>query len=140
MQGSYTFRAKAAMAVLAVLALASNLRFLIDAAGQYLSPNRVITDIRLFAPRYAEMRKDLAPGEVVGYLTDVPDPRATSAIAEYNVTQYALAPVIVQYSNDADKLVTNFHKPPSPSLYESHGFRLVKDYGNGAMLLARTKR
>ncbi len=77
------------------------------------------------------MKKALPVRGVVGY---VEDPDETTDDGAYYLTQYALAPLIVDHSPNHPLVVGNFSKlsgaPPPVKL------RVLKDFGNGVFLFA----
>jgi hypothetical protein len=93
-----------------------------------------------YEDRFAGIKKKLAGHAVVSYITDVPPEKLnynSPEIAEYYLTQYALAPVLVDMAEDHPLAVGNFHRPPSREVLAEKRMRLIEDYGNGVMLLER---
>ncbi|HTT23600.1 MAG TPA: hypothetical protein VMG82_32025 [Candidatus Sulfotelmatobacter sp.] len=80
--------------------------------------------------RFAELKPHLPAKGIVGYLGEPGD----SAIPDYYLTQYALAPLVVDFSPSHTIVVGNF--PFSPPLQLPENLRLVRDFGNGVMLFA----
>jgi hypothetical protein len=80
--------------------------------------------------RFAELKAHLPAHGVVGYIGETGD----SATPDYYLTQYALAPLVVDLSPNHATVVGNF--PSSPPAQIPQNLRLVKDFGNGVMLLA----
>jgi hypothetical protein len=84
---------------------------------------------KLSDERFAALKSELPPRGVVGYMGDSGD----SATSDYYLTQYALAPVIVDRSTNHELVVGNFPNgrlPQFPSTLE-----VAKDFGNGVVLL-----
>src|SRR5579872_2647522 len=109
-------------------------------AGSILSSFRVLHDARLLNfstrdgverlsdRRFAALKSSLPTVGAIGYIEEPTDP----AIPYYYLTQYALAPVVVEKSTNHKLVVGNFptlQHPPVPP-----GLRLVKDFGNGVLL------
>jgi hypothetical protein len=67
---------------------------------------------------------------VIGYIGETGD----SATPDYYLTQYALAPLIVDRSAKHTLVVGNF--PSSPPSGIPQDLRLVEDFGQGVMLFA----
>lgn len=80
--------------------------------------------------RFAELKAHLPANGVVGYIGEIGD----SATPDYYLTQYALAPLVVDLSPNHATVVGNF--PFSPASQIPQNLRLVKDFGNGVMLLS----
>ncbi|MBU2251947.1 MAG: hypothetical protein KKI04_00680 [Proteobacteria bacterium] len=90
-----------------------------------------------------------ASGEV-GYATTVENDRIFAAekafqnveyLAQYVLTQYTLAPVIVRNSPEFPLVVGNFlDGPPSPGFLEKHGLAPLRDFGDGLVLYRRDRK
>lgn len=84
---------------------------------------------KLSDERFAALKTELPPRGVVGYLGD----SGESATSDYYLTQYALAPLVVDRSTNHELVVGNFPNgrlPQFPSRLE-----VAKDFGNGVVLL-----
>lgn len=79
--------------------------------------------------RFAALREALPKHGVVGYIGASGD-----SLGYYYLTQYALAPVVVDRSPHHAIVIGNFPKSSRPELPEN--LTLVKDFGNGVLLLA----
>lgn len=130
----YPGRAFIAILGLTGIALASNIALLIDAAS---TPRSI--DPAAFEARYSGIAKDLPKNSVIGYLTDA-EPNATTTGAEYFLSEYALAPVVIVNNTDQNLVMANLHMPQPPDFYRSRGLDLVRDYGTGVMLLRKAAR
>jgi hypothetical protein len=109
--------------------------------GSLLSSARLIWDApisRLHSPdevsvrsdrRFAALKELLPDHGVVGYIGDSGD-----ATADYYLAQYALAPLVVEHSLNHPLIVGNF--PSSPPQLAEHHLRIIRDFGNGVLLLA----
>ena len=84
-----------------------------------------------FETRYDTIRKALPPHSTYGYVSDnsIADPISQ---AEYYLTQYTLAPVIVKEDVDEPLEIGNMHNQHdvSKELAERH-LVPVQDFGNG---------
>lgn len=82
--------------------------------------------------RFAELKKNLPARGMVGYWGD---PSLTPpAVGAYYLTQYALAPLVVERSLKHSLVVGNFPDsapPPFPT-----NLRLIRDFGDGVLLFA----
>jgi len=118
---------------LAAFALASSFWLLLDLISVYTRSADTF-GVASFEDRFAEFQKTLAPHTVLGYLSDNPvnDP---SNQAEFNLTQYTLAPAIVEPSFYERLVVLNYHsgKPDLAGLRARH-LTPVRDFGKGVML------
>ena len=84
--------------------------------------------------RFAELRRALPERGVVGYVGEAGE----SEVDDYYLAQYALAPLVVERSQDHPLVIGNFpaSQPASPPA-KVKGLVLVRDFGNGVLLLAK---
>ncbi len=120
---------------LVAIALASTLAALVE-AGSAKSSN---FDITQYESRFDGIRRDVPTDAAIGYLSDA-DPSLTSSVAEYYLAQLAVVPLLVANNAAQPLVMANVHTPQPPEFYRSKGLELVKDYGNGVMLLRRPAR
>ena len=90
-----------------------------------------------------------ASGEV-GYATTVENDKIFAAekafqnveyLAQYVLTQYTLAPVIVRNSPEFPLVVGNFlDGPPPPGFLEKNGLAPLRDFGDGLILYRRDRK
>lgn len=80
--------------------------------------------------RFAALKARLPAGGVIGYIGETGD----SATPDYYLTQYALAPLVVDLSPHHSLVVGNF--PSSPPFGIPQNLHLVEDFGQGVMLFA----
>lgn len=109
--------------------------------GSLLSSARLIWDApvsRIHSPdavsrrsdqRFAALKELLPERGAVGYIGDSADPTA-----DYYLAQYALAPLVVEQSVNHPLIVGNF--PSSPPSLAGSRLRIIRDFGNGVLLLA----
>jgi len=122
------------VALTLMLCLLSSLRVVIEAPR----PRQLEAMSRAVAQhsdqRFAELRRALPGRGVVGYVGEA----AESGVADYYLAQYALAPLVVERSQDHPLVIGNFpaSQPASPPATVK-GLVLVKDFGNGVLLLAK---
>ena len=126
-----------------------SIAFLIFILGCMLSTARIVWDAprpnsppdsaqgvgRRSDQRFAALKTSLPERGVVGYLGEP----GAAGLGDYYLAQYALAPVVVDYSPNHPLVVGNFPRSPavSPALGPpSENLRLVKDFGDGVLLLA----
>jgi|SRR5579872_269689 len=79
--------------------------------------------------RFAALRNELPSRGVIGYIGESND----SATPDYYLTQYALAPMVVNRSINHTLIVGNFPRTRLPQF--PSGLEVVKDFGNGVVLL-----
>ncbi|HEU0123278.1 MAG TPA: hypothetical protein VFQ91_22305 [Bryobacteraceae bacterium] len=130
-----TTRALGAVLFVASVSLLSTGRLFWEVADYYPaapSPDGVTA----FDSRFQQLRAMLPPKGIIGYITD-PGVSATdvNANAEFYLTQYALAPLIVVNSTTPRYLVGNFHHLTTTGSLRDKGYRLIKEFGNGIALL-----
>lgn len=81
--------------------------------------------------RFAALKRALPVRGTVGYLGD----SGEFAVVDYYLTQYALAPLVVDHSPNHPLIVGNYrsaaHREPFPA-----NFELIKDFGDGVWLLS----
>jgi hypothetical protein len=118
--------------VLTALALVSSFWFLLDVLG--LATQRAPTfQVADFEKRFATFPKT-DPHMLYGYISDTP-PNNPSALAEFHLTQYVLAPAIVTPSAGQDLVVMNYHsKQLDYKFLRTVNLNLVRDFGNGVAL------
>jgi hypothetical protein len=118
------------VAILMFLAIASDwhtLRLMIT--RRYYAGD--VFNVGGYERRYAGIRPLLPRRGVVGYLSDRMD-----AGEQYFLTQYALVPLVVSRSPGHAVVVGNFFDPGTgPTLAREHGLVVVRDFGEGLLLL-----
>ena len=119
-----------------IMCLLSSWR-LLKQAGQ-LHPGFSGADTQsLYDKRFDDLRKMLPKHGVVGYFGDSQTDQP--GVAHYYLTQYALAPLVVDNSIDHHFVVGNFADPNS-TVPMNHDLVLVRDFGNGVILLENRMR
>ena len=121
-------RTKAAIAILILGSLLSSARTIFKSPRPgHFEPDTIAARSD---ERFARLKTRLPSEGVVGYIGDAGD----SATPYYYLTQYALAPLVVDNSIDHALVIGNF--PSSQGSRIPHNLQLVEDFGNGVLLLA----
>ncbi len=126
--------------LLVLFALLSNFQLLYKAARfdfQFI-------EIDEYENRFENLKKALPSRGVVGYMTDR-EPLEISqdviALAAYYLIQYSLAPLIVVNSLEHNLIIGNFYETEvDGKILEDKGLILVKDFGDGIMLIKRQNK
>jgi hypothetical protein len=129
--GQYSLRAVIGALILVVCCLLSTARLILHAPR----PSRLSTAdlITLRSDqRFAQLKAALPTTGVLGY---VESPGTVNA-AHYYLAQYALAPLVVDYSPQHALVVGNFPTNSSAPPDLSSNLQLIKDFGDGVLLLA----
>lgn len=119
--------------VIVTICLLSDSR-LLKQAGE-LHPSRLGREPQsLYDKRFDDVRKMLPEHGVVGYLGDSP-----GNVGNYYLTQYALAPLVVDNSTDHHFVIGNFGDAHS-TIPLDRDWILLRDFGNGVILLENRRR
>ena len=126
--------------LLAIVSVVSVARLFLQVADFY--PKAPPVDgVTEFDSRFHQLRSLLPPTGMIGYITDPETPAAdTNAQAEFHLAQYALAPVIVVRSPEQRYVIGNFHKVVTAGSLRDRGFKVVREFGRGIVLLENEKR
>lgn len=135
----YTARATTGICALLGIALISTLALLVETARSYPAPERQTFDIVAYVARFAQIKADLPKDTAVGYLSDA-EPDTAGTTAEFGLAQYALIPAVLANDAGRELVMANVHRPQPPSFYQARGLELMRDYGNGVMLLRKASR
>jgi hypothetical protein len=122
-----------AVITLAAIALVSSFWFLLDVVGT-ANHNKQTFGVAAFENRFNDFAKTVQPHTVYGYLSDTPanDP---SALAEFHLTQYVLAPAIIKPSTHENLVIVNYHsKDLDMKLLAANHLRPFRTIGNGVAL------
>jgi hypothetical protein len=79
--------------------------------------------------RFAQLKAQLPERGVIGYIGEA----GNSGTADYYLTQYALAPLVIDHSANHALVIGSF--PDSRAEVPSN-LQLVRDFGNGVLLFA----
>jgi hypothetical protein len=103
--------------------------------------------VTIHEERIRQLKPFLPATGAVGYVTSVENDRIftderafrnVEYLAQYVLTQYTLAPLIVRNSPELPLVVGNFlDGPPAPGFLEKNGLVPVKDFGDGLILYRR---
>jgi hypothetical protein len=114
-----------AISIFVVCCLLSSARLVVDATTSRHTPDGVA---KLSDQRFPALKAALPQRGVVGYIGE----SGNSGTADYYLTQYALAPLLIENSTNHDFVIGNF--PASPPARFPQNLQLVKDFGNGVLL------
>jgi hypothetical protein len=125
-------RLLAVAGVLAVSLLSSG-----ELARLALKPTPMDGD-SLYLRRFDDIKKVLPSHGVVCYM---PSPQSSfDAKKHYFLAQYALAPLIVRTTADCDPVIGDFPGGLAPASADAQRWTVLKDFGNGVLLLGRNTR
>jgi hypothetical protein len=143
-------RIEIGIAVLVLFGLMSNVSSVHDAA---LTLRRLPSDsdmVTQFGVHIASIRRDLPDHGMVGFVSEPPEDMTVNPVytREWVWLRYFLAPLLVipyvpqrAWKGDEDPVpytplvIGSFHGASPGRLLDEHGLVIVKDYGNGIMLL-----
>ena len=137
-------RMQIGLLLLALFVGLANLRVFRDTVVAYRQMERP-DEVSRYEARFGSLKRVLPGHGVVGYVSDN-DPVARSdaasaqarrAFKRYLMTQYALIPLVVLRSVEADLVVGDFETPTSMGAPPPAGFVMVKDFGDGVVLFRR---
>lgn len=95
--------------------------------------NPIPDSIGNFEQQLTDLRRDLPPRGVVGWISDRPYVRTNLKFA-----QYSLAPVILAEDGRRDLVIGHFYEQSAGrKLMETWNLETAHDYGGGVMLLRR---
>jgi hypothetical protein len=135
MNFGHPIRIKTSVILLVFLALLSNIQLLTQTLTS--APGLIGKDeISLYEKRFEGLKKILPAHGVVGYITGE-GLEPIRANTDYHLTQYTLAPVIVLRTYQRRLVVGNFTQGASGrEVAAKHNLTVLKDFGNGVMLLS----
>ncbi len=122
-----------AMTVFILCCLLSSARLVVDAPRP-----KAINDLAAKIPnrsdrRFVLLKAALPAHGTIGYIGETGAP--IDVLGNYYLTQYALAPLIVENSANHSLVIGNF--PKSPPSQPPGGLKLVHDFGGGVFLFAQ---
>jgi hypothetical protein len=130
-------RAQAGLYATLALALVSTLAFLLDAISFDRKNDPESSGAAGYIKRYEVLRRELPTTNRLGYLTNMEkDP----GDAEFHLTQYALAPMVLEQSTKPRYIIGNMVKAPDVAYMDAHGVVALKDYGAGVVLFERKQK
>lgn len=136
-------RVKGGLILLVAIALYASITLLSKQMKLY--PGNLETDpVTIHETRINQLKEDLRPHASVGYVTTVENEKIFTSerqfynveyLAQYVLTQYTLAPVIVYNSPDHPLVVGNFISgPPDRQFLRQKNLTPLKDFGDGLVL------
>lgn len=130
-----TARALGSTIIVAAVSLLSVGRLFFQVADFY--PKAPSPDgVTEFSQRFSVLRTMLPQRGVIGYMTDADSaPGDTNTVAEYHLTQYAVAPILVVNSIEQRFVIGNFHRVVTAGSLRDRGFKVIREFGNGIALL-----
>ncbi len=137
MSFDYPTRVQVGTFLVALLAVMSNLITFREVNSK---PGGAAQDaVSAFEARMQPIRRDLPSHGQVGYIADEQaagdDRAALLHFREFCYAQYTLAPVTLIDSPGYPLVIGNFHRSVTPERVSKLKLILVKDYGNGIILL-----
>jgi hypothetical protein len=143
------YRIKAGWLLLILLTGYAVLSLLMQSIGIYTDlPDQ--DPVTIHEARIAQLKGSLPASGVVGYVTTVENERIfayekamknVEYLAQYALTQYTLAPLLVRNSPELPLVVGNFlDGPPAPGFIENNGLVPIKDFGDGLILYRKDVR
>ncbi len=148
-RSSSAFRRRAGLLILIMLTAYAVLNLFWQGIRSYREMPEA-DPVTIHEARIEQLRPLLPAAGAVGYVTTVENDRIFAAekaiqnvefLAQYALTQYTLAPLIVKNSPEFPLVVGNFlDGPPAPGFLERHGLIPIKDFGDGLVLYRREIR
>jgi hypothetical protein len=143
------YRIKAGWLLLILLTGYAVLSLLMQSIGIYTDlPDK--DPVTIHEARIAQLKGSLPASGEVGYVTTVENEQIfayeramknVEYLAQYALTQYTLAPLIVRNSPELPLVVGNFlDGPPALGFLEKNNLVLIKDFGDGLILYRRDVR
>jgi hypothetical protein len=125
-------RSTLALVVFVLCCLLSSARLVVDAPRP-----KSLSDLASQIPngsdrRFAALKAALPAQGTIGYVGEPGAP--VDVLGNYYLTQYALAPLILENSPNHPLVVGNF---PSSSPQTPDNLKLIRDFGNGVLLFAQ---
>jgi hypothetical protein len=149
--GDFTakYRIKTGWLLLILLTGYAVLSLLVQSIGIYTDlPDQ--DPVTIHEARIAQLKGSLPASGVVGYVTTVENEQIfayekamknVEYLAQYALTQYTLAPLIVRNSPELPLVVGNFlDGPPASGFLEKNSLVPIKDFGDGLILYRRDVR
>jgi hypothetical protein len=129
--GPQDFKVVIGIAVTTFLCLFSTGRLLTEVPSPGHLKNGVSDVAERSDRRFAELRRALPEYGVVGYVGD----SSETGVADYYLTQYALAPLVIERSTNHKLVIGNF--PRAPRRGTEADLVLVRDFGGGVLLFEK---
>jgi hypothetical protein len=146
MSAGYSRRILIGLLLMALFVGVSHLQALRSAFATYRTLGRP-DEVSRYEARFRALKQAVPGHGVVGYVSDDPgamadqaSPEARRSFKRYLITQYALVPVVVLRSLDAELVVGDFSASTPDGASTPPGFVMVKDFGQGIVLFRRLSR
>ena len=121
---------KIGMVLLIAFSLLSSARLLtqsLNFRGVVIGNDETSRFMRHYENRFAELKKMLYGEKTVGYSTD-------KALADYHLTQYAIAPIVIDKEKCDGYSIGSFSSDQSAATAHDGKLSVIKNFGNGVML------
>ena len=143
------YRTRAGLILLLAVTVYANLNLLFNRVQLY--PELKQTDpVTIHEGRIEQIKKILPPTPVLGYVTTIENEklflnersfRDVELLAQYYLTQYTLAPILVYNSPNFPLIIGNFiDGPASPEWIREKGLAPLHDFGDGLILYRKEGR
>lgn len=116
---------KVCLGILVVACLLSSGRMLVRSPR---TGDEAAENARRSGQRFAALREALPKHGVIGYIGQSQD-----SVGHYYLAQYALAPLVLDFSSNHPMVVGNF--PNTPPLPLPPNLKVLRDFGDGVLLL-----
>jgi hypothetical protein len=101
-----------------------------------VTPPPLGTDVTAHERRFAALRKALPQRGNVGYVSDTDSLPEVIFLRDYYLTQYTLAPIVVDRRPEGRLVVGNFTSPTGMrQALAKYGFSIKHNFGDGVLLL-----
>lgn len=124
-------KALSGLYVLLAISLVSSLSFLLDSVAYYRLNGLELSGSTGYIARFEALRKDLPPTGRVSYWTNTANDPGD---LEFHLTQFALAPLLLEKNLKNPYVVGNIAGDPAPEELTARGLQIVKNYGLGVVL------
>ena len=132
-------RHQLAVLSLAVIAIISSFWFLLDVLGTATHSTSSF-GVAAFEDRFNGFDKTVKPNTVYGYISDTP-PNDPSSLAEFHLTQYVLAPAMIEATTHEKLVIVNYHsKSLDMQLLRANHLRPYTEIGTGLALALGDQR
>src|SRR5579864_4166178 len=125
-----THRSAIAVLILVLCCLLSSARLVIDASRPRSVKNLAQQIPSRSDQRFATLKAALPAHGAVGYVGEAGAP--VDVLSDYYLTQYALAPLVVEDSTNHPLVIGNF--PRSQRSQVPDNLKMIQDFGNGVFL------
>lgn len=128
---------KVGIFIIALLSIFNCFRLFSKTGNEWLNTNSV-DQVTKYEIRFEGVKAILPARGVIGYITEA-SPKEVMADgdlqAEYYLTQYAVAPVVVDNNPARNIVIGNFHSSAIPDMRSYGRFGITQNFDNGIILL-----